>query len=73
MAQMVKNLPTMWETYVWSLDQEDPLINNKSLLYSTGNYIQYLAITYNAKESKKECVYIYIYIYNQITLLYTWA
>ena len=29
-------------------------INNKGLLYSTGNYIQYLAITYNGKESEKE-------------------
>ena len=26
-------------------------INNKDLLYSTGNYIQYLVITYNGKES----------------------
>ena len=25
MAQMVKNLPAMWETWVQSLDQEDPL------------------------------------------------
>ena len=24
-AQTVKNLPLMWETWVWSLDQEDPL------------------------------------------------
>ena len=24
-AQMVKNLPAMWETWVWSLDGEDPL------------------------------------------------
>ena len=24
-AQMVKNLPAMWETQVQSLDQEDPL------------------------------------------------
>ena len=24
-AQMVKNLPTMWETWVWSLGWEDPL------------------------------------------------
>ena len=24
-AQMVKNLPALWETWVWSLDQEDPL------------------------------------------------
>ena len=25
MAQMVKNLPAMWETQVQALDQEDPL------------------------------------------------
>ena len=25
MAHMVKNLPPMWETWVCSLDQEDPL------------------------------------------------
>ena len=24
-AQTVKRLPTMWETWVWSLGQEDPL------------------------------------------------
>ena len=24
-AQMVKNLPAMWETQVWSLGGEDPL------------------------------------------------
>ena len=24
-VQMVKNLPAMWETWVWSLSQEDPL------------------------------------------------
>ena len=27
---------------------------NKDLLYSTGNYIQYLVITYSGKESEKE-------------------
>ena len=31
---------------------------NKVLLYSTGNYIQYLVITYNGKESEKEYMYI---------------
>ena len=31
-------------------------INNKDLLYSKGNYIQYLVITYNGKES--EAVYL---------------
>ena len=33
---------------------------NKDLLYSIGNYIQYLVITYNGKESEKEYIYIYI-------------
>ena len=32
-------------------------INNKDLPYSTGNYIQYLIITYNGKESEKEQIY----------------
>ena len=35
-------------------------INNKDLLYSTRNHIQYLVITYNGKESEKEYIYIYI-------------
>ena len=30
--------------------------------YSTGNYIQYLVIIYNGKESEK--IYIYTYMYN---------
>ena len=34
-------------------------INNKVLLYSTGNYIQYPVINHNGKEY----IYIYIYIY----------
>ena len=33
-------------------------INNKVLLYSTGNYIQYSVINHNGKENEKECVYI---------------
>ena len=32
----------------------------KDLLYSTGNYTQYLVITYNGKESKKEQIFIYV-------------
>ena len=32
----------------------------QGLPYSRENYIQYIVITYNGKESKKECVYIYI-------------
>ena len=31
-------------------------INNKDLLYSIGDYIQYLVITYNGKESEKEYI-----------------
>ena len=27
-----------------------------SVLYSTGNYIQYLVINYNGKEHEKECI-----------------
>ena len=37
-------------------------IDNKDLLYGTGNYIQYLVTTYNGKESEKAYIYIYIYI-----------
>ena len=35
------------------------LDNQQDLLYSTGNYIQYLVITYNGKESEKEFIYTY--------------
>ena len=35
---------------------------NKDLLYSIGNYIQYLVINYKGKESEKEQIYVYIYI-----------
>ena len=34
--------------------------DNKDLLYSTRNYIQYLVINYN--EEKPQKLYIYIYI-----------
>ena len=30
MAQLVKNLPTMWETWVQSLGREDPLEKGKA-------------------------------------------
>ena len=35
-------------------------ITNENLLYSTGNCVQYLVITYNGKEFEKEYIYIYI-------------
>ena len=31
-------------------------INNKGLLFSTGNYIQHLAVNHNGKEHEKECI-----------------
>ena len=34
---------------------------NKDLLYSTGNYIQYLVITYDGEESEKEYIYVCVY------------
>ena len=34
-------------------------INNKVLLYSTGNYIQYPGIDHNGIEYKTECIYMY--------------
>ena len=34
-------------------------VNNKALLYSTGNYIQYPAINHNGKEYIKK-IYIYV-------------
>ena len=33
-AQLVKNLPAMWETWVWSLGWEDPLEKGKATQYS---------------------------------------
>ena len=33
-------------------------LNNKVLLYSTGNYIQYPVINHNGKEYEKEYVYV---------------
>ena len=33
-------------------------INNKDLLCNTGNYIQYLIITYMGKESEKDYIYV---------------
>ena len=35
-------------------------INNKVLLYSTGNYIQYLIINHNVKAYEKEYIYTYV-------------
>ena len=32
-------------------------INNKVLLYSTGEYIQYPVLNHNGRQYKKECIY----------------
>ena len=37
-------------------------MNNKDLLYSAGNHIQKLIISYNGKESEKECVCVCVYM-----------
>ena len=34
-------------------------INNKVLLYRTGNYIQYLVVNHNGKKSEKQYTYMY--------------
>ena len=45
-------------------------ITNQNLLYSTGNYTQYLVIIYKGKESGKEYIHIYIKL-NQFCTLET--
>ena len=40
-------------------------INNKFLLYSPGNYIQYSVISHKGQENEEECMHMY----NSITLL----
>ena len=45
----------VWE---WHIHTTIYKINNKELLYSTGNYTQYFEITYKGKESEKEYIYI---------------
>ena len=38
-------------------------MNNKIILYSTGNYIQYPMINHNGKEYEKEYIHVCIYMY----------
>ena len=44
---------------------------NKNLLYTTGNYIQYVVITYNGKESEKVQISVCIYTYKTESLCCT--
>ena len=48
-------------------------INNKVLLHSTGNYIQYPVINHDGKAYEKVYIhtYTYICIYNWLTLQYS--
>ena len=39
-------------------------VNGKNLLYSTGNYIQYLVINCNGKEYEEEYTHTHTHIYN---------
>ena len=38
-------------------------ISNEALLYSTGNYIQFLGIDSDGRNYKKGYIYIFIYMY----------
>ena len=44
-------------------------IDNKGILYSTGNYPLYLIIIYEKRIRSR--IYMCVYIYNWITLMYT--
>ena len=48
-------------------------ISNEVLLCRTGSYIWSLAMEHDGRyyEKKNVCVYIYIYMYNWVTLLYS--
>ena len=49
-----REIRSMGLTFILYIKQ----INNKDLLCSTGNYIQYRIITYNGKESGKKYIYM---------------
>ena len=53
---------------VWDKQTYTPIykINNKVLLDSTGNYIQYLIITYNGREPPQKYLNVWIRYYIQI-------
>ena len=65
--KLLKEITQKWMIMLLYIKQ----INNRDLLYSIGNYIQNLIITYSGKESDKN-TYIYMHRYNWIILLYTW-
>ena len=46
-------------------------INDKVLLYTTGNYIQYPVINQNGKGYVKEYIYVYMHMYVYILQLFS--
>ena len=54
------------EEWEFGINRGKPLyirrINNKVLLYSTGDYIQYPVINHNGKEYEKEYIYTHAYL-----------
>ena len=84
-AQMVKCLPTMWETGVWPLDQEDPLEKEMATLFLPGKSHGQRSMVGYCTCGRKESdtterlhftlyiyifIYLYIYIYIYIYITY---
>ena len=54
-AQMIKNLPAMWETWVRSLGWEDPLEKGQAT-YSNILETQCVVFCYNGPDKLKWCI-----------------
>ena len=71
-AQTVKHLPTIWETQVWSLGQEDPLEKEMAILSSIGKSHGWRSLVGYSPWSSKECALKsddhYIYYFGQESL-----
>ena len=83
-AQTVKHLPTMWEIWVRSLGQEEPLekeMATHSSVSCLGNHTdrgawrstvhtvaKELAMTYGLKQQQQSCVGIFMNLHNVIKL-----
>ena len=53
-GEMEGGINSEFGSNIYTLLHTKQLRNNKDLLHSVGNCIQYLVITYNAKEAEKE-------------------
>ena len=59
-AQLVKNPPAMWETWIWSLGWEDPLEKGKAPVFWPGEF-HALYSPWGSKESDTaECVCVWV-------------